>query len=103
MFQLADGGIKTVKATVGDTLLVAAKNADIEGVVGECGGCGVCGTCHVVVADDWVDRFGSANEWETEVLEYVEGGRKVGSRLACQIVISEDMNGLVVTVPEAQR
>jgi nitroimidazol reductase NimA-like FMN-containing flavoprotein (pyridoxamine 5'-phosphate oxidase superfamily)/ferredoxin len=103
VFQLADGGRQTANATVGDTLLVAAKNADIEGVVGECGGCGVCGTCHVVVSDDWAERFGTPNEWEAEVLEYVEGGRKAGSRLACQIVISEDMNGLVVTVPEAQR
>jgi 2Fe-2S ferredoxin len=103
VFQLADGGKQIVNATVGDTLLVAAKIADIAGVVGECGGCGVCGTCHVIVSDDWAGRFGTPNEWEDEVLEYVEGGRQAGSRLACQIVIAEDMNGLVVTVPEAQR
>jgi len=103
VFRSADGSSKTVKATVGETLLVAAKTAGIVGVVGDCGGCAVCGTCHVVVSDEWQQSFGGANEWEAEVLEYVEGGRQPGSRLACQMVISEEMNGLVVTVPEAQR
>jgi len=103
VFQLADGGKRTVKATVGDTLVVGAKAADIAGIVADCGGSGICGTCHVVVSEDWRDRFGGANPWEAEVLKYVEGGCQAGSRLACQMPVSEDMNGLIVTVPEAQR
>jgi nitroimidazol reductase NimA-like FMN-containing flavoprotein (pyridoxamine 5'-phosphate oxidase superfamily)/ferredoxin len=103
VFQLPDGSTRSVKANVGETVLVAAKTGDITGIVGECGGCAVCGTCHVVVANDWRAIAGDPNEWEAEVLEFVEGGAVAGSRLACQIVLADGMDGLIVTVPEQQR
>lgn len=102
VFHLSDGSTQRVKATVGDTLMVAAKSADVPGIVADCCGSGVCATCHVIVSDDWVGKLPAASGGEAEMLEYVEGGQ-AGSRLSCQIVVSDDMDGLVVTVPDTQR
>jgi 2Fe-2S ferredoxin len=103
MFSLANGEIMSVSATAGESLMEAAKAADVPGIVGECCGSMVCATCHVAVADDWIAKIKAPSGAEVEMLEFVEGGRVAGSRLSCQIVVTEGMDGLTVQVPDQQR
>ena len=76
-----------------------ARANDIEGIVAICGGSMMCGTCHVVVDDAWIERAGPA--LRTTRLPYCRRstpGREVrpASRLACQLTISPDLDGLIV-------
>lgn len=103
VFELADGSARKVKARVGESVMEAAKAADIPGIIGECCGSMVCATCHVTVANEWLDRIPGPGGGESMMLEYVEGGREPGSRLSCQVLVTDDMDGLTVKVPDEQR
>ena len=103
VFKLADGGTQTVKARVGESMMEAAKAADVPGIIGECCGSMVCATCHVTIADEWLDRIPGPSGPENMMLDYVEGGREPGSRLSCQMIVTGDMDGLTVKVPNEQR
>ncbi len=102
-FTLADGSTQSVDATVGMTLMEAATAASVPGIVAECGGSMACATCHVYVDPEWVGRLPPPTAGELGMLDYVEGGRRDGSRLSCQIKITEDMQGFHAAVPEGQR
>lgn len=78
----------------------AIRNA-IPGIDGDCGGAGACGTCHVYVAPEWMDRLPKARELEQAMLDFVVDP-KANSRLACQITLTSDLDGLVVHTPERQ-
>lgn len=78
-------------------MLVAVRNA-VDGIIGECGGCCSCGTCHVYVDEHWVEKCGRPSEHEVDILGFIENTRP-NSRLACQIRMTDDLNGLVVGVP----
>ena len=84
-------------ATSGSTLMEAAVAENIPGIEGECGGACACGTCHVIVAENWQKAVGTADDYEQEMLETLEG-HSSASRLACQIAVNDDLDGLVVTV-----
>lgn len=101
-FILADGSRQDVAAKVGGTLMQAATAAGVPGVIAECGGSMACGTCHVYVDAAWANLLPLVKPGEESMLEFVNGGRKEGSRLSCQILVTEEMEGLQVTVPEAQ-
>jgi 2Fe-2S ferredoxin len=73
----------------------------IEGIVAECGGSCSCATCHCYIDQQWLDKLEPATEMENDLLECVTEP-KDNSRLSCQIVISDDLNGLVVHLPESQ-
>ena len=92
-----DGNEKTVEAPVGDTILQIAHANDID-IEGACEGCMACSTCHVIVASDWFDRLAEASEEEEDMLDFAAGARRT-SRLACQIDLTADHDGLTVTVP----
>ena len=81
------------------TLMQAAVARGIPGVVGECGGSLSCATCHVVVAPDWADRAGPPGAFEEDMLDITEAERQPSSRLSCQIRMSADLDGIVVSVP----
>ena len=97
----ANGTEHEVEAAPGATLMQAAVDRLIPGIEGDCGGLCACGTCHVYIPEDWQVRCGSADELETGMLEFAFDVRE-NSRLACQIEISEDLDGLVVHMPERQ-
>ena len=87
----------TVDAAIGETLLDVAKNNNIK-LFGGCDGAGVCGTCHVFIDKDFIEKLNEASLEETDLLEILPNG-KMNSRLACQVIVTEDLDGLVVTIP----
>ena len=83
----------------GTTLMRAALEAGVRGIHGECGGNMACATCHVVPDPAWAKRIGPPGRAEDDMLDLVEGERMPASRLSCQIIATEDLDGLVLNVP----
>lgn len=88
-------------AEVGHTLMEVAKAHGIEGVMGDCGGGCACATCHVYVDEAWRAKVGEADEIESEMLDMVSNIVRPGSRLSCQINLTEELDGLIVAVAPA--
>lgn len=100
-FVQPDGAAETVRAAAGTSLRDAALEAMIDGIEGMCGGSMSCATCHVYLDDDWYDKVSPISAAERDVLEQAIDVRP-NSRLACQLRITPEHEGLVVTVPEEQ-
>ena len=81
----------------GDSLLRIAQAAGMP-LEGTCEGQMACSTCHVIVASEWSDRLPEASEEEEDMLDLAAGARRT-SRLSCQIVLREELDGLTVTIP----
>ena len=96
-FTTARGDEVEAEAAAGDNLLRLAQAAGIP-LEGTCEGQMACSTCHVLVAAEWFDRLPQASEEEEDMLDLAAGARRT-SRLACQIVLGEEMDGLAVTIP----
>jgi 2Fe-2S ferredoxin len=71
------------------------------GIVGECGGALACATCHGYVAEDWVSRLPPSSDLEKEMLESCIDVRP-NSRLACQLTLERELDGLTIYVPKSQ-
>jgi ferredoxin, 2Fe-2S len=97
----ADGGEQTVEAKVGHNLMETAVKSGMEGIIGECGGSCACGTCRIYVPENWRRVTGEASEMERGMLDFVEDDEPT-ARLSCQIVVSEELDGLVVRTAESQ-
>ena len=100
-FIQPDGESQTVEAENGLTVMEAAKLNDIAGIEAECGGACACATCHVYVDEAWRDKVGKASDMEEDMLDFAFDVRE-GSRLCCQIKISDAIDGLIVRVPAKQ-
>ncbi|WP_332771145.1 2Fe-2S iron-sulfur cluster-binding protein [Phenylobacterium sp.] len=85
----------------GVSLMQGAVAHGVPGIDGDCGGACACATCHVFAHPDWIARLGDRNEMEASMLEFAEGVLET-SRLACQIKVHVDLDGLVVHLPAAQ-
>ncbi|MGE0626878.1 MAG: 2Fe-2S iron-sulfur cluster-binding protein [Hyphomicrobiaceae bacterium] len=96
-----DGNSTTVDAAPGNTVMEAAKINDIAGIEAECGGACACATCHVYIDETWREKVGGPSDMENDMLDFAFDVREE-SRLSCQIKITEDLDGLVVKVPERQ-
>ena len=90
-----------VDAESGVSLMDAAVSNGISGIDADCGGACACVTCHVFVTDAWLQKTGARNETEASMLDFAENVRE-NSRLACQIEITLDLDGIEVEMPEAQ-
>ena len=97
MFAQGDGNITEVEAEPGDNLLRVAQAAGMP-LEGTCEGQMACSTCHVVVDKEWFDRLPDASDEEEDMLDLAAGVRRT-SRLSCQIVLAEGMDGLTVSIP----
>lgn len=97
---LADGREISAQVAIGHNLMEAAVANNVPNVIGECGGCLSCATCHVYVDPAWVAKTGKAGEMENDMLEITTAERKETSRLSCQIVASEELDGIVLRVPQ---
>jgi ferredoxin, 2Fe-2S len=96
-----DGFRRLIDAPVGITLMEAAMQNGVHGVLALCGGACACATCHVYVDAAWLPRLEDKEEMEEGMLECAwEPGEN--SRLSCQIHITADLDGLEVTVPQRQ-
>jgi 2Fe-2S ferredoxin len=97
----AAGLRREIDAPIGITLMEAARQHGIDGIVARCGGACACATCHVYVAPAWIDKLEPAEDMELGMLESAWEPRP-NSRLSCQIQMSAALGGLEVTVPERQ-
>ena len=97
-----DGTRQKAEVRNGDSVMQGAVSNLIDGIVAECGGGLACATCHCYVDDAWIDQVGSPSETERQMLESTASETKPGSRLSCQIAVSDALDGLVVHLPETQ-
>jgi len=102
VFVSCDGTEKAVNAMVGESLMIAATQNGVSGIVAECGGNCSCATCHVWVREDFLALVGEPGDAEEDLLDLAVTERRAGSRLSCQIVVTEDLDGLFVDVPPDQ-
>ena len=100
-FLSADGRAHTLDAPAGCSLMDLAVMNGVPGILGDCGGSASCGTCHLIVDDAFAEAVGPITAVEEQVLEG-RADRQSGSRLACQIVVGDTLDGLVVRVPANQ-
>jgi 2Fe-2S ferredoxin len=98
----ADGNDRVVDADIGDSVMATAVRNGVPGIVGECGGNCSCATCHVWVRADYQSLVGGPGDLEEDLLDMAVEERREGSRLSCQIAMSEELDGLVVDVPPSQ-
>lgn len=101
IFTDFEGAQQTVEAVVDESLMEAALSNDVAGIDADCGGACACATCHVYIGEQWLDQVGTADDLEKDMLSVTEDVRE-NSRLSCQVKITDEMDGLVVTTPESQ-
>jgi 2Fe-2S ferredoxin len=92
-----------VDVPAGMTVMAAALKNGIDGILAECGGVCMCSTCHVFVDEKFFDKLPAAQDTEEAVLEIAAIERRPNSRLSCQIKVTDDLDGLIVRLPEKQR
>lgn len=97
-----EGEIREVDASEGTSVKDAALQSEVVGIIGVCGGYANCATCHVYVDEEWIDKLPQIDEAEDVMLEGAMSERTPFSRLACQLVLRPELDGLTMTVPEHQ-
>ena len=95
------GESRTIEVENGATVMEAAIRNAIPGIEAECGGACACATCHVYVDEAWFATVGTRSQMEEDMLDFGYDVRE-NSRLSCQIRVTEELDGLVVTTPERQ-
>ena len=100
-FITADGALRVIEARAGQTLLDIAWANDID-IEGACGGSMACSTCHVIVDPAFYGRLSPPSEEEEDLLD-LAWGLTPTSRLGCQVVLTEALDGLVVSLPAETR
>lgn len=102
VYVLPDGSRREVTVAAGTTIMTAAIENRVKGIIGDCGGTCSCATCHVYVEGGPKEKLEAVSVIEDEMLEGVVSERKPDSRLSCQITMSDELSGLVVRIPERQ-
>lgn len=102
IFKLNDGTRRTVETKVGSTVMETAIRNNVRGIAGECGGSCSCATCHVYVEEQYLPLLPVPDAMESDLLEEVASERKAGSRLSCQLIVTSELDGLTVQIPEMQ-
>ena len=97
-----DGTAHQVEAEAGLTLMEGAINNDVPGIEAQCGGGCSCATCHVYVDPAWEDKLPERDAMEKAMLDMSASGLQENSRLSCQITVTDELEGLVVQMPEFQ-
>jgi 2Fe-2S ferredoxin len=100
-FVKSDGAHQEVEAPLGLSILEIAHRNDVE-LEGACEGSLACSTCHVIVEPDWYDLLPDASEDEEDMLDLAFGLTRT-SRLGCQIIMTEELDGLTVRLPGGTR
>lgn len=98
-FITADGGMHSVEIPVGTTLMEGSISNNLPGIIAECGGMCSCGTCHVYVEPPWEAGLPEPEYEEEDLLEFIEA-RQDNSRLSCQLVMTDELDGIVVRVAD---
>ena len=95
------GKSQTIEVANGLSVMEGAVQNDIQGIDADCGGGMACATCHVYVNEEWSDKLPAKEDGEEDMLDMAYEPNKF-SRLSCQIVVSDELDGLVVNIPEKQ-
>ena len=97
----AAGTSRTVEAENGSTVMETALKNSVPGIEAECGGACACATCHVYIEPEWQEKVGPPSSMEEDMLDFAFDVRP-NSRLACQIQVKAELDGLTVRTPEKQ-
>ena len=97
----SDASSQTINVENGLTVMEGAVQNDIPGIDADCGGGMACATCHVYVTEDWFDKLPKKEDGEEDMLD-MAFEPKTNSRLSCQIIVSNDLDGLEVNIPSKQ-
>jgi 2Fe-2S ferredoxin len=98
----ADQSEQTIAGKPGHSLMKAAVDAGIDGIAADCGGSLTCATCHVYVDAPWLDRLPAPVPDETDMMDFAAAPVQADSRLSCQIVLTPELDGMVVRLPATQ-
>ena len=101
IYKDRDGNSKTIEVEKGLSVMEGAIQNDIPGIDADCGGSMACATCHVYVDEEWYDKLPKAVEAEIDMIDMAYEPKK-NSRLSCQIIASDDIDGLTLTTPKKQ-
>jgi 2Fe-2S ferredoxin len=101
-YILPDGSKRRVDVPEGTSVMLGAIQNNITGIEAECGGSCACATCHVYVDAAFLPSLAPPSETEQELLTVVAAERRENSRLSCQLVMSAELDGLVVQIPDTQ-
>ena len=101
IYKDSEGNSKTIKVENGLTVMEGAIQNDIPGIDADCGGSMACATCHVYVEEKWLNKLLKAEEAEVDMIDMAYEPKK-NSRLSCQLIVSDELDGLIVTTPEKQ-
>ena len=101
VFTDHQGTAREVDAKTGQSVMEAAVSNMIPGIDADCGGACACATCHVYVDAEWFPKLKAKDDMEESMLDFAEGVRDT-SRLSCQILMRDDLDGLKVETPEVQ-
>ena len=100
-YQDLKGNSKTIEIENGLSVMEGAIQNEIPGIDADCGGAMACATCHVYVKDEWFNKIPKGEEAEVDMIDMAYEPKK-NSRLSCQIIVNDELDGLVVTTPENQ-
>ena len=101
IYQDNQGSSKTIEVENGLTVMEGAIQNDIPGIDADCGGSMACATCHVYVEEKWLDKLPKAEEGEIDMIDMAFEPKK-NSRLSCQLIVNEKLDGLEVLTPKKQ-
>ena len=95
------GNQKTIEVSNGLSVMEGGVQIKISGIDADCGGGMACATCHVYVKEDWFNKLPKAEDAEQDMIDMAFEPKK-NSRLSCQIIVTDELDGLVVTTPSKQ-
>ena len=96
-----EGNSKTIEVENGLSVMEGAIQNNIPGIDADCGGSMACATCHVYVEEKWLNKLPNAEEGEVDMIDMAFEPKK-NSRLSCQLIVSDELDGLTVTTPVKQ-
>tara|TARA_Y100000385_G_scaffold221134_1_gene230764 strand:- start:1957 stop:2274 length:318 start_codon:yes stop_codon:yes gene_type:complete len=100
-FVDSDGTNREVETKNGTSVMEAAVQNMIPGIDADCGGACACATCHIYVSDNWINKLKAKDDMEDSMLDFAEDVQE-NSRLSCQILMNDELDGITVTTPESQ-
>jgi 2Fe-2S ferredoxin len=96
-----NGSPHTIEVAIGLSVMEGAVQNDIPGIDADCGGGMACATCHVYIKEEWLDKLPQKEDGEEDMLDMAYEPNKL-SRLSCQIMVSDELDGLTVSIPSKQ-
>ena len=96
-----EGGSRTIEVENGLSVMEGAIQKDVPGIDADCGGSMACATCHVYVEEKWLDKLPKVEDAEVDMIDMAYEPKK-NSRLSCQLIVSDELDGLTVTTPAKQ-